>query len=144
MCFFEKKGTGLMICMHSLHTKWHIFHAEEIYEAMRIFGKKYLLLWFFYFDWKWAAPRVLQMFTVRQNTFFTRTDHLPSLFHTRDWALVLCFSCHKTSTRPSHLCQHRPYFRVLGDTITCLELTRSSQCVLHTAKWARCTKTCIT
>jgi hypothetical protein len=29
-----------MICMHSLHTKWHIFHAEEIYEAIRIFGRK--------------------------------------------------------------------------------------------------------
>lgn len=29
-----------MICMHSLHTKWHILHAEEIHEAMRIFGRK--------------------------------------------------------------------------------------------------------
>jgi hypothetical protein len=40
MCFFEDKGTGLMICMHSLHTKWHIFHAEEMHEAMRIFWRK--------------------------------------------------------------------------------------------------------
>ena len=29
-----------MICMHSPHTRWHIFHAEEILEAIRIFGRK--------------------------------------------------------------------------------------------------------
>jgi hypothetical protein len=40
MCSFEEKGTGLMIYMHWLHTKWHIFHPEDIYEAMRIFGRK--------------------------------------------------------------------------------------------------------
>jgi len=40
MCFFEEKGSGLMICMHWLHARWHIFIPEEIYEAVRIFGRK--------------------------------------------------------------------------------------------------------
>jgi len=144
LCASSKKKELVLWSACIRHTPGGIYFMQR--KFLKRYGyleEKYLLLWLFYFHWKWAAPRVFQMFTVRQNTFFTRTDHLPTLFYTLDWAIVLCSSCHKISSRPSHLCQHRPCFRVLGDTVTCLELTRSSHCIPYTTKWARCTKTCI-
>jgi len=75
------------------------------------------------------------------------------IFHTH-WPFALCVSYTWLSARLTfqlsqdqysayHPCQHRSYFHVLGDTTTCLELTRSSQWVLCNAIWVRCTKTCV-
>jgi hypothetical protein len=141
MWFLDEKGAVLRFAC-TRYTPGDIFLAEEVHEAMRIFGRNVSV-----------TDSLFPLKVSRAKSISDEHCSAEHISHTH-WPFARCvlytwlsarltFQLSEDQTRPSHLSRLRLYFLVLRDTITCLELRSSSQCVLYTAKWARCTKTCI-